>query len=82
MILGGCFADLVASLRCELEVVGLLGMTEDDAIEALVISKRGESENPRPAAYIFAMAAKLSVGRATRIVEPGFTAVVPTLVVA
>jgi hypothetical protein len=34
----GC-TDLVPALRGELQMVGLLGMSEDDAIEAVVIFK-------------------------------------------
>jgi hypothetical protein len=42
MILGRSCADLVSPLGRELEMVGLLGMAEDDAIEAVMVCKLGE----------------------------------------
>src|SRR5581483_2156824 len=47
MILGRGFADFMSSLGRELDVVGLLGMTEDDAVKAAVIfelSEHGEAQ--------------------------------------
>ena len=42
MILGGRFADVVSPLGRELQMVGLLGMSEDDAVKAVVVVKLGE----------------------------------------
>jgi hypothetical protein len=72
MILSRRFADVVSLLRGELDVVACLGMTEDDAVETAMILKLSDTANPRPFAYILAIAARLSVGLATRIIEPGF----------
>ena len=72
MISGRSFADLVSSLGGKLDLVGLLGMTEDDAVKPVVILKLSEYSEVETLAYISAIAATLSVGRATRILEPGF----------
>jgi hypothetical protein len=43
MILGGSSADLVLSLRSKLEVIRVLWMSEDDAIESVMIGKLGKN---------------------------------------
>ena len=43
MILGGGSADLVSSLGGELQMVGLLGMSEDDAVKAVVVLQTGQA---------------------------------------
>ena len=47
MILGRSFADFVLSLRGEFDVVGLLGMTEDDAVKTAVIFKFRKHSEPK-----------------------------------
>jgi len=42
IISGRSFADLVSSLAGKLDVVGLLGMTENDAVKPVVILKLSE----------------------------------------
>jgi hypothetical protein len=37
VILGGCCANVVSSLGREFQVIGLLRMPKDDAIEAVVV---------------------------------------------
>src|SRR4029453_34953 len=48
MILGGSCSDLVSPLGREFQMVGLLGMSEDDAIEAVVVFKLGEYREVQP----------------------------------
>src|SRR5215510_7634056 len=48
MILGGRFADVVSPLGRELQMVGRLGVPEDDAIEAVVVFKLGEDGEVQP----------------------------------
>src|SRR5207302_363040 len=42
MILRGGFADPVSPLGCEFQMVGLLRMSENDAIEAVMVTELGE----------------------------------------
>jgi hypothetical protein len=42
VIPGWGFADFVSSVRGELDVIGLLGMTEDNAVKTAVIFKLSE----------------------------------------
>ena len=73
MILSRRFADFVSSLRGELDVVGLPRMTEDDAIETAMILELSDYCKPKALRHTFqTIAARLSVGLATRIIEPGF----------
>jgi hypothetical protein len=48
MILGGGSADLVSSVCGELQVVGMLGMSEDDTVKAIVVLKLGEHREVEP----------------------------------
>jgi hypothetical protein len=48
MILRRGFADLVSSVRGELQVVGMLGMSEDDTVKAVVVLKLGEHCEVQP----------------------------------
>jgi|RhiMetdeSRZDD1v2_1073273.scaffolds.fasta_scaffold52001_6 hypothetical protein len=48
MILGRGFTDLVSPLGRELQMVGLLGMSEKDAIEAFMVVKLGEDGEAKP----------------------------------
>ena len=48
MILCGSSTNLVSALGRECEMVGLLGMSEDDAVEAVVILKLGEYHEVKP----------------------------------
>ena len=48
VILARSFADFMSSLRGELDVVGLFGMTDDDAVETAVIFERSEHIEPKP----------------------------------
>jgi hypothetical protein len=47
MILSQRFADFVSLLRGELDVVGLLRMTEDDAVETAMILELCEYRKPK-----------------------------------
>src|SRR5215510_2689996 len=42
MILGRNFADVVSTLGRELQMVGLLGMSEDDAVKTVMVMELGE----------------------------------------
>ena len=48
MIVHGGSANRVSALGCEFEMVGLLGMSEDAAIEAVVVFKLGEYREAQP----------------------------------
>jgi hypothetical protein len=48
MILRRRFADVVSALGRELQMVGLLGMPKDNAIEAVVVVKLGEDREVQP----------------------------------
>jgi hypothetical protein len=48
MIVRRGFPDLVPSLGCEFEMVGLLGMSEDNAVEAIVVFKSGKRREAKP----------------------------------
>jgi hypothetical protein len=48
MILRRGFADVVSPLGREFEMVGLLGMSKDDAVEALMVMKLGEDREAEP----------------------------------
>ena len=48
MILRGSFTNLVSTMGCELQMVGLLGMSKDDAIEAFMVLKLGEYCEAKP----------------------------------
>jgi hypothetical protein len=48
MILGRGFTDLVSPLGRELQMVGLLGMSEKYAIEAFMVVKLGEDGEAKP----------------------------------
>jgi hypothetical protein len=48
VILGRGFADLVSAMGRELQMVGLLGMSKDDTIEAVMVFKLGEDCEVQP----------------------------------
>jgi len=48
VILGRGFADLVPTLGREFQMVGLLRMPKDDAIEAFMVMKLGEYHEAEP----------------------------------
>ena len=48
MILRRGFADLVSALRRELQMVGLVRVSENDAVEAIVVVKLGEDREVQP----------------------------------
>jgi hypothetical protein len=48
MILGRSFTNLVSTLGCEFQMVELLGMSEDDAVKAVVIFKLGKHYEVQP----------------------------------
>jgi len=48
VILGRGFADLVPTLGREFQMVGLLRMPKDDAIEAFMVMKLGEYREAEP----------------------------------
>jgi len=48
MILGRGFTDPVSQLGRALQMVGLLGMSKDDAIEAVMVVKLGEDGEAKP----------------------------------
>ena len=48
MILHGGSANLVSPLGREFQMLGLLGMSENDAIEAIVVFKLGENREVQP----------------------------------
>src|SRR5262249_6625169 len=51
-------------------MVGLLGMSKDDTVKAVVVVKLGEYREVQPCGIHLGMAAKWSVGRATRSTAP------------
>jgi hypothetical protein len=48
MILRGSFTNLVSSLGREFQMVGLLRVSKDDAIEAFMVVKLGEYREAKP----------------------------------
>src|SRR4030095_11191381 len=48
MLLRRSFTDLVSTVGCEFQMVGLLGMSEDDAVKAVVVCKLGEDGEAKP----------------------------------
>ena len=48
MILHGGSANRVSALGCEFQMVRLLGMSEDDAIEAVVVFEPGKHSEVQP----------------------------------
>ena len=48
VILGGSCADLVSALSRELQMVGLVGVSEDDAVKVVVVVKLGEDREVQP----------------------------------
>jgi hypothetical protein len=53
MILRRRFADVVSALGRELQMVGLLGMPKDNAIEAVVVMELGEYREVKPCGIHF-----------------------------
>src|SRR5262249_54357329 len=53
MILCGSFTNLMSTLRRKLQIVRLLGMSEDDAIEAVVVMKLGKYREVQPGGIHF-----------------------------
>jgi hypothetical protein len=53
MIFGGGFANLVSSVGREFEMVGMLGMSEDDAVKAVVVLKLSEYHEVQPGGIHF-----------------------------
>jgi hypothetical protein len=48
VILRRRFANLMSPLCRELQMIGLLGMSKDDAIEAIVVVKLGKDREVQP----------------------------------